>query len=218
MTAGMQVEFEGPAGRLEGVLWGSNEPRAVVAVCHPHPLHGGSLRSNVVHRIARGFEDAGLAVLRFNFRGVGGSAGVHDGHGAEEGDLAAALAELGRRYPGAARWAAGFSFGARTVTGFTAGEGAGAQAVERVALVALPVSAYPCDAAAELRTPGLALMAERDEFGTLAALRERFPGLAERLELQEIPATDHFFSGALDEVRARIADWARRSLRESETP
>lgn len=83
---------------LEGILWEPTDglPRAAVVVCHPHPKPppptlGGTMRNNVVHRIARGFGDAGLAVLRFNFRSVGASEGEHDGQGAEDGDLSAAL-------------------------------------------------------------------------------------------------------------------------------
>ena len=68
--------------------------------------------STVVFRAARGLTDAGLAVLRFNFRGVGGSAGSQ-GEGDEEGDLEAALCYLGQQWPSTPLWAGGFSFGAR---------------------------------------------------------------------------------------------------------
>ncbi len=210
----MDVRFEGPAGMLEGILWEpKGTPHAAVAVCHPHPKPppptlGGTMRNNVVHRIARGFLDAGLAVVRFNFRGVGLSQGEHDGNGAEDGDLLAALDFLEARYPGLPLWASGFSFGART----TASTAVGEPRIQRVAMVALPVSYYPVEYAKDVKQPGLILMAGEDPFGTRAVLEERFPELVARMEVQEVPHVDHFFTGELDQVRDRITDWATRSL------
>jgi alpha/beta superfamily hydrolase len=214
----MDVRFEGPAGVLEGILWEpkGKTPKAAVVVCHPHPKPppptlGGTMRNNVVHRIARGLLDADLAVLRFNFRGVGLSGGEHDGNGAEDGDLMAALDFLQARYPGLPLWASGFSFGART----TASTAIKDPRIQRVVLVALPVSYYPVEYAKDVMQPGLILMAGEDSFGTLAVLQERFPGLVARMDVQEVPGVDHFFTGALDEVRQRITDWASKSLQEA---
>ena len=214
----MDVRFDGPEGVLEGILWEPKgvSPKAAVAVCHPHPKPppptlGGTMRNNVVHRIARGFLDADLAVLRFNFRGVGLSQGQHDGNGAEDGDLRAALDFLEARYPGLPLWASGFSFGART----TASTAVSEPRIERVAMVALPVSYYPVEYARDVLQPGFILMAEEDTFGTRAVLDERFPELTARMEVQEVPGVGHFFQGALDEVRKRIAEWASKSLQEA---
>lgn len=208
----MQVWIEGPVGRLHGELWEpEGEPKAVIALCHPHPAHGGTMSNNVVHRAGRALQEAGIAVLRFDFRGVRRSEGTHDGHGAEEGDLGAALAWLEDRFPGKALWAGGFSFGSRTTVGFLARN---PSRVERVLLIALPVLAYTVDEAAELTLPGLALMAGDDTFGTKQALLARFPQLETRLEIDEIEGVDHFFTGALDELRNRVRDWARRSTAE----
>lgn len=167
------------------------------------------MNSNVVHRSGRALERAGLAVLRFDFRGVRRSAGTHGGAGEEEGDLAAALAWLEERYPGLPLWAGGFSFGARTVVGLMAREPG---SVKRVLLLALPVLAYPCEAAAELRLPGLVLMAGADPFGTRAAFEERFPTLSSRMEVDEIGGVDHFFAGALDLLQERVQSWATENL------
>ncbi len=207
----MNVFFPGPAGQLEGILWEPEDgapPRAAAVVCHPHPAHHGTMKNNVVHRTARGLHDQGLAVLRFNFRGTGRSEGVHDGQGAEDGDLVAALDEMGRRYPGIPLWAGGFSFGSRT----TASVAPKDERIERVVLIALPVSAYDCSFAEAIQQPGVAVMAELDEFGTLGVLRERLPELASRFELHEIPGEGHFFLGALDELRSTVADWAGRQF------
>lgn len=206
-----KVTIQGPVGRLEGELWlpeGGATPVAAAVVCHPHPLHGGTMKNNVVHRTARGLNDAGLAVLRFNFRGVGASEGVHDGHGAEEEDLAAALTYLAEAVPGVPLWAGGFSFGSRTLVGLAPRDAR----IQRVLLVALPVIAYDCQAALEVTQPGAIIMAGDDTFGTLAVLSRQLPELVRRFHVEEIPGVDHFFTGKLDELRLRVRDWATSQL------
>jgi alpha/beta superfamily hydrolase len=210
-----KVTLQGPVGRLEAVLWepeevgrDSGSPRAVAVVAHPHPLHGGTMDNNVVHRTARGLYDAGLAVVRFNFRGTGASEGAHDGQGGEEEDLRAAVDWLAARYPGVDLWAAGFSFGARTVAGLAPKE----PRIARVVLVALPVLAYDCTFALKIQQPGAIFMAGEDGFGTRAALEKQMPELATRFHVDEVPGVDHFFTGALDELRARVRAWAEAAL------
>ena len=108
--------FEGPAGRIEAILKETGAPVDRVAiVCHPHPLYGGTMHNKVVYRIARTFLEAGFAVLRFNFRGVGLSEGIHDEGRGEEDDLRAAMKFVNQRFPGAKLWLAGFSFGSAVV-------------------------------------------------------------------------------------------------------
>ncbi|HXG68349.1 MAG TPA: alpha/beta fold hydrolase, partial [Blastocatellia bacterium] len=102
--------FEGPAGRIEAIL---KEPagaatRAAI-VCHPHPLFGGTMHNKVVFRIAKAFEQAGFAVLRFNFRGTGKSEGAHDQGRGEQDDLRAAIRFIEQKYPDAELWIGGFS-------------------------------------------------------------------------------------------------------------
>src|SRR5881628_2440988 len=105
------VEFQGPAGRIEG-LWsdpGRGLPAAVIA--HPHPAHGGSMHSKVVYTVYKVLNGAGHPTLRFNFRGVGMSEGRYSGGDGEVGDAAAAAAYARARTGVAALWLAGFSFG-----------------------------------------------------------------------------------------------------------
>src|SRR5213083_2713034 len=102
--------FEGPAGRIEAILREAEPPvRRAAIVCHPHPLFGGTMHNKVVFRIARPFQDAGFAVLRFNFRGAGRSEGEHDNGLGEQDDLRAAIRFVLERYPDAELWLAGFS-------------------------------------------------------------------------------------------------------------
>lgn len=187
------------------------EPTAAAVVAHPHPLHGGSMKNNVVHRAGRGLQAAGMAVLRFNFRGVSRSEGTHDGTGAEVGDYLAAIGYLAETYPGTPLVAGGFSFGARTAMEAVLEPGQG-NLIEQVLLIAPPVLAYPCEALARIPGPGLLLSAGRDEFGSASDVVERFPDITERLEVDEIPDVDHFFSGALPELSDRVRSWGVRAL------
>ena len=72
--------IEGPAGDLEALLEAPADatPTGCAVVCHPHPVHGGAMTNKVTHTLARSFVGVGFATLRFNFRGVGKSAGAFD--------------------------------------------------------------------------------------------------------------------------------------------
>jgi uncharacterized protein len=207
----MELYLDGPAGRLEAKLWEpphGTRPRAAAVFCHPHPLYGGTMDNKVVFRAARGLQNAGIAVLRFNFRGVRGSDGVHDGHGGEVLDLRAALDWMQARYPAQQLWAGGFSFGSRT-----AAQGALVEPrIVRLVLVALPVLAFDCSYIRDVRQPGFVLMAERDEYGTLSELTRRYPEVSQRFELDEVAAVGHFFDDATHEVQNRITAYAERVL------
>src|SRR5205809_8067259 len=100
-------------GRLEAILkQPSGEAKGVGVVCHPHPLGGGTLHNKVVFRAARGLENANVATLRFNFRGVGTSGGKHDEGEGEIDDVFAAVDWAVRMHPGRKLIVGGFSFGA----------------------------------------------------------------------------------------------------------
>jgi uncharacterized protein len=207
----MQVFLPGPVGRLEAILWTPKDgapARAAAVVCHPHPLGGGTMDNNVVFRTARGLQSAGLAVLRFNFRGTGASEGVHDGSGGEEEDVVAALDHFARELPALELWAAGFSFGARTVASLARREAR----IRRMCLVALPSKAYDCSFVREVRQPTYVLLAEHDQYGTPADFRERIGPLEANVEVDVVEGVEHFFRGRTPEVERRVRAWAERSL------
>ena len=209
---------DGPVGRLEAILElpGSShrgeQPWAAAVVGHPHPLYGGTMKNTVVFRLARGLRNAGVATLRMNFRGVEESEGAYDGRigpGGEEDDLAAGLDRLERELPGVPLWGAGFSFGARTVAALSARD----PRIQRLVLVALPVLAFDCDCIERVTVPTLALFGGADEFGTLAALREKHPDLWPGIQGVEIEGADHLFSGGRTRfVEEHVEAWARRAL------
>lgn len=107
-----QLDLQGPAGRLEALLEGAPGARFAAMVCHPHPRLGGTLHNHATYRLARAARTAGGLVLRFNYRGVGRSAGRYDRGRGEAEDARAALASLKDAFPGLPILACGFSFGA----------------------------------------------------------------------------------------------------------
>src|SRR6185312_5511935 len=117
-TRAERVRLAGPAGDIEALVETSADMAAdggvaqrFGVVCHPHPLYGGTLDNKVVYTLARAFVELGVPSIRFNFRGVGGSAGGYDEGRGETADALAVIAYGRDRWPGAALWLAGFSFG-----------------------------------------------------------------------------------------------------------
>lgn len=108
-----RVSIDGEAGVIEAVFSTprSEQARGALLVCHPHPLYGGSMDNKVVTTLAAAAHDAGMAALRFNFRGVGASAGAHDEGVGEARDCLTVAHWLQARLAGAPLALAGFSFG-----------------------------------------------------------------------------------------------------------
>ncbi len=205
----MKFIIPGPVGKLEAWYELPDEPlRGAAVVGHPHPLHGGTMRNTVVFRTARALRSAGIATLRFNFRGVEGSEGSHDGNGAEELDMRAGLDWLEGELPGSPLWAAGFSFGSRTAIGLALKD----ERIRTLIAVAPPVRIYDVSDLMSVRQPGLILMGSLDEFGTLPELEEQFPNLPAGLETQEIEGADHLFRRRSPMVEACVEDFANRML------
>jgi len=146
--------------------------------------------------------------LRFNFRGVGTSAGAHDGGEGEVEDMRSACDWLLGEHPGLPLWAAGFSFGARTAL-LASGRD---ERIERALFVALPVKAFECPGLEELSIPSLVLQAEDDEFGNHDAVRELYPHLPRGVRTACLRGTDHFFKGRLDALEQLARETAESWL------
>lgn len=205
----IQVSIPGPVGPLEGLLQEREgaQPTLTALVCHPHPLYGGTLHNKVVHRIASTLHGLGAAVLRFNFRGVGASAGVHDRGEGELDDARAALSLLRERHPGARRWIAGFSFGSWVAARLAASE----SDAERLILVAPPIRTSSFEVLHRSPVPKLVLQGTADDVCPLALLEAEFPHWAEPKELVTIEGASHFFDrqlGALGEALERALSTA----------
>jgi alpha/beta superfamily hydrolase len=169
-------------------------PRVAVLVCHPHPLHGGTMHNKVVYRIARGLRHSGAAVLRFNFR----KTGVVD-EGREDARIA--LEWLRARYPELPWAIAGFSFGARVATRLAC-EVSGARFVLAAGYPTRWGTPEHLEACA---TPKIFVQSTNDQYGPRAELESMFATFAGPKQLHWVEASDHFFAGALDAFEGVIA-------------
>ncbi|MBA3974806.1 MAG: hypothetical protein C0504_11390 [Candidatus Solibacter sp.] len=190
--------IDGPAGRIEAILEApaGADPVEAALVCHPHPLGGGTMHNKVVHRMARALRARGAAVLRFNFRGVHLSQGVHDEGRGETEDARAALAFLRSRYPALPFTLAGFSFGSRVSIRLASTlDGADPR---RLILAGYPTVYRNHELLQSLRIPRLFVHGTLDEFGPRPELQALYDRLWHPKELHWIEAAGHFFTGALD--------------------
>ena len=194
------------AGRLEALYRDLQDPAAVAVVCHPHPLGGGTLHNKVVFRAARGLEAANVATLRFNFRGVGASAGEWTGGRHETDDVAAAVEYARAIAPGLPLGLVGYSFGAFQTLAFLE-RGGRADAVALVGLGTKDVSFAP-RALPRIPDGTFIVAAENDQFGTAAELRAAVP----HARVATVSDVDHFFVGKRDEVGMLVADELARAL------
>ena len=160
----MREEPRRIAGRLEATLRiPDREPRGIAVVSHPLPTHGGTMRNPIIAAIARAVAGAGLYALRFNFRGVGDSAGEWTGGIAETEDLDLAIAEARALAPGLPLALSGFSFGALTTLRWLASGGT----ADAVALVGVPLRSVAFQAQDLPPVPDgtFIVAAELDQFG-----------------------------------------------------
>ena len=207
----MQTEsfdFAGTVGRLEAVLMRpEGEPVAAAVVCHAHPLHGGMMHFKPVFRAAKALQSQGLAVLRFNFRGVGRSEGVHDDGVGEQDDAGVALDQMQERFTGKPLVLGGFSFGSAMALRVAAKQ----DRVRAVAALGFPSSMSGALASFDARgRPLLFVQGEHDHLGPVAALRQTVEAMPEPRELVIVPAADHFFTGQLDALEDAVGAWAGR--------
>jgi alpha/beta superfamily hydrolase len=200
------VMIAGPAGRIEALLEEpeDRDPIEAALVCHPHPLYGGTLHNKVVHRMARGLRHNGCVVLRFNFRGVNLSEGIHDdGHGEVE-DARAALRLLRERYPDLPYTLAGFSFGSRVAVKLAAQMAY--PAPRRVIAAGFPTVYRNTSFLFECPHPRIFIQSTHDQYGPREELQILFDVLPGPKQLVWIEAQDHFFAGALKEYEQAVVD------------
>lgn len=198
-----RLRIAGPAGEL-AVTWEApaGAPRGLVLHLHPHTVHGGTRRNNVVRHGALGSLEAGCGALRLDFRGAGESGGDYDEGRGEVDDAEAALRWLQARHPGLPVFVWGFSFGARVGLDF------GIRHREEIGgflAVAWPTAFYPWPESAAWPARCAFLHGTRDEYvdeGRLGPIRRH------RAPLTVLQGATHFFPEHLDAVRG----WTARCL------
>ena len=211
--------------RLEGILHaveGDGQFPAAV-ICHPHPLGGGSMHNGVVVTIARALASRGVVALRFNFRGVGASQGVHDNGRGERDDVAAALDWLRAQPavdPGRVSLV-GYSFGACVALAQAYAE----PTVSAFAAVGLAVEFCDPDIVSQFEEDSLALAdhvpgsftcpklfvtGERDQLAPPDQLIDLVERLPAPKRVQIVPGADHFWWGSEEIVGDLVADFITR--------
>jgi uncharacterized protein len=198
-------DLTGPAGRLEALLDSpEGKPKAAVVFAHPLPTHGGTMHTKAVYQGTKGLVRAGCAVLRFNFRGVGGSLGTFTGGPGEQEDYKAALEYMAARFPDPHLWAAGFSFGAWIALE----TGAVDDRVTVLVGIAPPVTKQGYDFSNTQRStkPKFFIQGEADDICPLEDMWKFYSALPEPKELVVIDTADHLFDGHTTEVGEALED------------
>ena len=202
--------FDGPAGPLEG-LWlpaGSRPRPRLTVLCHPHPLYGGTMETKLVARTARQLSESGFQTLRFNFRGVGESAGSWDEGPGEREDVRAALDYAMSRLPDTRPAVFGFSFGA--IVGLDVGSRD--DRVEALAGVAPPVGLMADEFLALVTKPILIVGAGRDTIVDPASLKDWAGKLKSPNEFRMFDRAEHMFVGEENEVAEVVTQFLRQSM------
>ncbi len=173
----------------------------IAVVCHPHSLKGGSMTNKVVHMVARSFVEMGVPTARFNFRGVGKSQGEYDEGRGESEDLMLVVQWMRNQFPEAPLWLAGFSFGA-----YVAARAHAQLSVERLLLVAPPVSMYDFGEFPPLAVPSMVIQPGDDEVIDAQEVDAWVKQKAATAIYHWVEGASHFFHGRLMELRELIKD------------
>ena len=203
MASDFLREIAGPAGPLEALLdEPAAAPRAVAVFGHPHPLHGGTMHTKALYQAAKAMPRIGVAALRFNFRGVGRSAGTFDAGPGEQEDFKAAITFMSERFPDLPIWAAGMSFG----SWIAMTTGAQDARVSLLLGIAPPVDRYDFDALRTCNLPKFIIHGEADELISIKEIRKFYAQIPEPKELVTIEDANHLFEGKTSMVGEAVED------------
>ena len=209
-TEDSEIFLTGPAGKLECLIE-IPEPElerpATAVICHPHPLHGGTLRNKVVTIIERALRESGLRTVRFNFRGAGDSEGEYDEGNGEIEDLLTVTDWVQKTRPADDLWLAGFSFGA-----FVALKAAQNLPVRQIVTIAPPVERYGFEHLLPPNCPWLVVQGDEDDVVSATAVQQWADALDQPPNLIIMEGADHFFHRRLMDLRGLIKNHVQSSL------
>jgi alpha/beta superfamily hydrolase len=213
------IAIPGPAGGLEARLEDPLPPGArhsvIGVVCHPHPLHGGTMQNKVVHTAARAMQECGAATVRFNFRGVGQSEGRYDSGAGELDDAVAVIDWARERFGCESFWLAGFSFGSAVALQVAARY----RRPQRLVTIAPPVGRIITTAVARPECPWLIVQGDQDELLDVQAVQDWAARYQPAPQLLVVRGAEHFFHGRLGELRSALVRFMRgEALPEARSP
>ena len=198
------ISIAGEAGALEAIVEdpGVQGPSYGV-ICHPHPLYGGTMDNKVVTTVARALQETGIPTLRFNFRGVGASAGAFDQGVGETADADAVAAWGAERWAGRSLVIAGFSFG-----GYVALRLAQQRLPRCLITIAPAIQGFAASTAVP-HCPWLVVQGDADELVDPSRVIDWVNTLDPKPRLVVLPGVGHFFHGRLRELRDAVIDAIR---------
>ena len=209
MISTENILIDGPVGKIEAKLEKHSKlnPLGIIIICHPHPLHGGSMKNKVVHTIARACLSKNIMVLRFNFRGVGLSQGSFDDGIGEYDDVISVMNYIKNYYPKIPIWLGGFSFGGGIAIRVAA-------AIESKALITIAPSVFKNNFLIrnEPICPWLIIHGNKDEVIKIHTLIDWHKNLEVTSRIVIIDGATHFFHGCLVELRAEIETFIEQNI------
>ena len=195
------VEIAGPVGQLEALYLDSPEPRGLALICHPNPVQGGTMLNKVVSTLQRTARDAGLITLRFNYRGVGASAGSHDMGSGEVDDAQAAAQWLRARHPDLPLTLLGFSFGGFVAASLGGRLEAQGETLARLFMVAPAVMRLGAQDPLPQHGALTLIQPETDEVIDPQLVYDWSEKLQRPHELLKVAECGHFFHGKLTDLK-----------------
>lgn len=206
--------ISGPVGQIQAVIHQGDEVghfasrNLLVIVCHPHPVHGGTMDNKVVTTLMRTYRDLGVHVLRFNFRGVGKSEGRFDNAIGEVDDLLAVITWTKQQLPQAPLLLAGFSFG----SSIAAQASHQVDSLLHLTLVAPPVERYPYDCDGQFPCALAVIQGDKDERVVAEGVYQWVAALQSPAELLRYPDAGHFFHGYLTHMKNDLTQVLLRQI------
>ena len=208
--------LRGPSGKLEcaaDVPDPQDERPATMVLCHPHPLHGGTMHNKVVTIMERAMRELGLRTVRFNFRGAGESEGEHDEGYGETDDLFAVTEWVRRTRPDDDLWLGGFSFGS-----YIALRAAQNLQLGQMITIAPPVDRYEFSSIQHPSCPWLVVQGDEDEVVALEDVKCWIEDLDPPPDFLVMEMATHFFHRRLMDLRGLLKNGVRPNLPDKLSP
>jgi len=198
------VFIDGPVGQLEALYLDVADARGIVLLCHPNPVQGGTMTNKVVSMLQRTARDAGYITLRFNYRGVGASAGSHDMGSGEVDDAQAAAAWLLEKHPQLPLTLMGFSFGGFVAASLGGRLEADGVALKQLFMVAPAVMRLQDQDAVPQACALSVIQPDTDEVIDPQVVYDWSDALPRPHELLKVAECGHFFHGKLTDLKELV--------------